>query len=689
MTRLKIDSFLMEVNYLEDLFDVIFQKFLNAIDHIDYHPTMQNAPASNRSKHSVSFSKTGFYATYDRTLNPTEEIFLDKLPITLENMNSTLVDKFKRTKRYSILTWVLGWGVFSNSRSINKIKKNLRILQDQNLLQDKQIKALAVHLNLTMAHVNRHENMLYELDTKLMVLNKTLQSIMVQLSYFRYESNLIDHMQLCINHIYTAVYALKEDIDALYEYMRVLTTQQLNPLIIPPDILRYVLEQVEDDIRSNAQLMLSEDPTQNIWTYYNIIKVTPIVMDDYLMVILTIPLIDSSLNVNLYKVYNLPMLHPKLQIQVEYQLKGTYFATHMHGMYATIPKESDIKLCMMSQGHLCMFNEPLYPVDKIEWCLYALFMNDLSKIDLNCKVIATTQHTNLAHSLDGYLWAVSSLATEKLQICCLHHTSVVTIDPPLRIIDVGNGCEVFSPTLYIPAKSELTATMQSLTRSQFFLQYNLQYVKMSSFVIFHEMSFEHLTPDELTDLCSKVQTLEPMNMQLFNAKLCLIDEKYPLTIPPWVTLGGMIISGAFILTEITLMSWFCLKHRKSAHTLLKLALPFARKLKDNPQIIEQLTQHATKFIANVSPPDPPPRGHIAATDSPVITSKWSRTEDPISTPLPSVAKPSSSSGAHKHTLEFITEAAQELYAKGQLRIKPYAGYLKGKRIQSSTHDSPL
>ena len=227
-------------------------------------------------------------------------------------------------KRYSILTWVLGWGIFSNSRSINKIKKNLRILQDQNLLQDKQIKALAGHLNLTMAHVNRHENMLYELDNKLMVLNKTLQSIMVQLSYFRYESNLIDHMQLRINRIYTAVYALKEDTDALYEYMRVLTTQQLNPLIIPPDILRYVLEQGMDGIRSNARLRLSEDPTQNIWTYYNIIKVTPIVMDDYLMVILTIPLIDSSLDVNLYKVYNLPMLHPKLQIQVEYQLEGTY-----------------------------------------------------------------------------------------------------------------------------------------------------------------------------------------------------------------------------------------------------------------------------------------------------------------------------------------------------------------------------
>ena len=158
------------------------------------------------------------------------------------------------------------------------------------------------------------------------------------------------------------------------------------------------------------------------------------------------------------------------------------------------------------------------------------------------------------------------------------------------MVDIGNGCEAFSPTLYIPPKSELTATMQSLTRSQFFLQYNLQYVKMSSFVVFREMTFEQLTTDELVDLHAKVQTLEPMNMKLFHEKLKLIDENYPLTVPPWVTLGGQVISCAFILTEITLMAWFCLKHRKSVSTLLKISLPLARKIKDNPWIIEQLTQ---------------------------------------------------------------------------------------------------
>ena len=60
---------------------------------------------------------------------------------------------------------------------------------------------------------------------------------------------------------------------------------------------------------------------------------------------------------------------------------------------------------------------------------------------------------------------------------------------------------------------------------------------MSSFVVFCEMTFAQLTPEELANLQAKIQTLEPMDMKLFNEKK-LIDENYPLTLPPWIILGG-------------------------------------------------------------------------------------------------------------------------------------------------------
>ena len=110
------------------------------------------------------------------------------------------------------------------------------------------------------------------------------------------------------------------------------------------------------------------------------------------------------------------MIHPELKIQATYELEGNYFATLMEAMFVTLPDAMDVKLCLMTQGHLCMFDQALYPVDRLNWCVYALFINDKDKIKANCVLKATPCVTNLAHSLDGYLWAISSLASEKLQI---------------------------------------------------------------------------------------------------------------------------------------------------------------------------------------------------------------------------------------------------------------------------------
>ena len=129
--------------------------------------------------------------------------------------------------------------------------------------------------------------------------------------------------------MHSSLYALRGDVDSLYEYMRALASQELNPIITPPDILKRILHRIMEDVKYNARLRLCKDPETNIWSYYETVKLTPIVLQDYLMLILTIPLIDQSLQVNLYKVHNLPMLHPTLNVHAQYGLEGTYLATLM------------------------------------------------------------------------------------------------------------------------------------------------------------------------------------------------------------------------------------------------------------------------------------------------------------------------------------------------------------------------
>ena len=274
-SKLKIEQYKLEIQYVDKVFHATYRKFLTAIDHIDYHPSqVQN---TTRTKRSEDYAVHGYYCSYTRILTLSEEVFLDKFLIALHRINPSLNQDLSRMKGFGVLTWILGWGVLSNAQSIAKIKENLHTLQKQNQLQDKQIKYLAKHLNLTMHQVSRHEEMLYKMDTKMFIMNKTIQDIVMGISFLQYESDLLAYFQARILRLHSSLYALKGDVDSLYEYMRALATQELNPLIIPPAILKTILNKIMEDIKSNARLRLSEVPKTNIWAYYGNIKLIPIV----------------------------------------------------------------------------------------------------------------------------------------------------------------------------------------------------------------------------------------------------------------------------------------------------------------------------------------------------------------------------------------------------------------------------
>ena len=194
------------------------------------------------------------------------------------------------------------------------------------------------------------------------------------------------------------------------------------------------------------------------------------------------------------------MLHPTLNVHAQYEIEGTYLATLMEGMLISLPSTIDIKVCLMTNGQLCMFDQALYPMERINWCICVLFINDYNKIRRDCLLKTLARTTNLVYSLDGYLWVICALAVEKLQIRWVMETHIINVTTPLQIVDVGNGCEAFSPNIYIPAKSELTAAPQSITRSQFFLEFNLKYTNISNFLVWYDFKFAHLTEAEVKTL---------------------------------------------------------------------------------------------------------------------------------------------------------------------------------------------
>ena len=476
----------------------------------------------------------------------------------------------------------------------------------QNKLQQDQILELSHYLNITYAHVSTNRYAINNLQIQLAKINQTLMAVMQDVKFIRYTVAIITDVRIILAKLTLGVMGLQQNVEAIYEYLRVLASKQVNPLLIPPYALRGVLAHIKDDMKRNPRLQLPEDPNINIWNYYSIMKITPIVMDDFLLIILTIPLTDQSLEMNLYKVYNLPALHPKLKVEFTYELEGEYLAITKNKLYAALPTAREIRICKGTGGYLCLMNQALYPIDKLEWCVYALFTNDEKKKREYCSINTHKRDTNKAQSLEGYLWAITTFESGKMQIRCLTDTHVIDIKPPLTIIYVGNGCEAYSNNLFIPAKSKMTSADSSLVRHNYFQQFNEQYQNLTRYSLIEDLGIVQLTPKEIAKIPDRLTAL--LKLQFKELKRRLVEIKQPLNIHSNISFILVMIGGLILCPIIVYVMWRIYRVRSNINRFKPLVKIFNDK-KDELFNISDLVSNRlqtleAKFSSLIAPVAP-------------------------------------------------------------------------------------
>ena len=107
--------------------------------------------------------------------------------------------------------------------------------------------------------VNRHEKMLYAINSRMYVFERTLQHIMNSISTMQYEIDLLHHIQIRLNRIHSSLFALQSNTDTIYEYLQVLASHILNPMVIPPEIMHSLLQDVQFQMAHNPRLRLFDD----------------------------------------------------------------------------------------------------------------------------------------------------------------------------------------------------------------------------------------------------------------------------------------------------------------------------------------------------------------------------------------------------------------------------------------------
>ena len=257
-------------------------------------------------------------------------------------------------------------------------------------------------------------------------------------------------------------------------------------------------------------------------------------------------------------------------------------------------------------------------------------------------------------------------------------THVLTIYPPLQIVDVGNGCEAYSASIYIPAKSDLTATMQSITRSQFFLDYNLKYTNVSNFIVWYKTDFVNLTKEEIELLKAKGLKLPTMSMDIFDKTLETIDEQYPFTLSPKLILALLVVTGIYFIVFGILFIWYKRKTTLTMSTVGNLSKLIPSLTKKKPSL-NSLLPILSELL--------PTNNKNTNVDTTTAVSHKPTTSNEQSLPTlaphhhtklikPKTATPlTSTTKTEPISLKLFNRTAVDLDKKGEIKIEHYKKYL--------------
>ena len=526
--------------YVNENYLRVKEKFLRAIDYmenINVDKPTTNDPTSRHKRDSES--------PFDTRMTPEEAKYLNQLLTELAAWNPTH-NVTQRKKRFIPLFASIGAAIFSivNAGQIKKIKKNIAILQEATILQDQQIMELARYADLTAACVRLHNTQIYKLQYGLLVVEDGIRE-MIDVSNFQiYTSYHVTIAQAILSRLQTGSVSIENNIDKIFEYLRIMSNHKATSAVISQVALRRLLLKIEDCMHANPRLrLLCDARAGGIWKYYSVIKVIPIVIDKMLVILMTIPVLDKTLELNIYQVHNLPAIPPGQEVESLYQLENKYFAIGRHGQYVTLPTEQSVKICLQTELAICILEQALYPVEHITWCVYALIIDDEHRIKQDSKYTVSRVSDNRAISLGGYLWAVSSIKQEQLQVRCLEETHMIEIQPPLQIVYLGNGCEGYSPSMFLPAKNEMTTHAQIESHREYFLQFNYVYTPDRYIGLWWQFRMRMMSEREARAFITQVAPLGTMDYSLLHKRLPMIKTNYGFSwpVPPATLIIGVVV----------------------------------------------------------------------------------------------------------------------------------------------------
>ena len=263
----------------------------------------------------------------------------------------------------TVFHWLFG-GLEGTDQNVEQLKSHLYILMTNQNVQQEQIKENFILNNLTRVEMTWNRRILKQLDVKLISLNHSVYSLQAEIGRLQIDRNFILSMlqiRSPLSTLLVGIIQLNKDLEEVYNYMTTLGSNVLYPSVISPVYLGKILIQVKQDLVGHPKLGLpSNYEGKEVWEYYPLLKIKCLFYRDALFLIVSVPVVDKSQTLTVYKIHNLSILITELCKHFWYNIPNDFIAITTNGLYITYQDLNEILSCQLSAGHYCEINTPFY-----------------------------------------------------------------------------------------------------------------------------------------------------------------------------------------------------------------------------------------------------------------------------------------------------------------------------------------
>ena len=331
------------------------------------------------------------------------------------------------------------------NQELEKLRKNMN--GDVGNLVDAQNRASLKHNNEmkdTKRMVKKVEKMTGKIEEKMSIMERRVS---VEKSP---SQNLVEKTMLLLQQVDAE---LRDCEQFLAEIERVITSLaggRLSQSLVPGPILKKHLRTVERSVPQNFSLLYpSKD---SLWPYYSVMSTSIYFSKDFdeMYVHLSIPLVDKSNELSLYRVHNLP-LKVRNGYSVTADIETEYLLTAKNGEYHLPLSKEDFQDCQVyqqkGQQFFCGFG-PLLQSQKSASCVIQLFNVDGD--GAMCQSRLTHGLVQPFTRLYNGSWVFAALNQQVPVVMNCPNTTIPTSLLGFGVINLMEGCTLTSEEYLYP-----------------------------------------------------------------------------------------------------------------------------------------------------------------------------------------------------------------------------------------------